>query len=115
MVVVVVVMVHEVTPVEGRHLGSEAHSFPGHVHGVGRRAVVVLGPCGVTISCSQGVLKGVTHEGEGERMAKGWRAEAKRGCEGSMEGGMVRRWRRRRERRGEVGVLTSPTLAHHQR
>lgn len=112
--VVVVVVMHEVTPIEGRHLGSEAHSFPGHVHGVGRRTMVVLGPCSVAISSTQGVLKGVTHEGEGEWMTKGWGAKAKRGCEGRMEGRVVRRWRRRRERRGDVGVLTSPTLADHQ-
>lgn len=114
-VVVVVVVVHEVTPIEGRHLGSEAHSFPGHVHGVGRRTMVVLGPCRVAISSTQGVLKGVAHEGEGERMTKGRGAKAQRGCEGRMEGRVVRRWRRRRrEGRGDAGVLTSPTLADHQ-
>lgn len=113
-VVVVVVVVHEVTPAKGRHLGSEAHSFPGRVHGVWGRAMMVLGPCGVAVSTTQGALKGVAHQGEGEWVAKGWRAEPQRCCQGRMEGRMVRRWRRGRERRGKVGVLASPALTHHQ-
>lgn len=50
MVVVVVVVVTEMASSEGRHFGSEADSFPGHVHGVWGGAMVVLGPWGVAVT-----------------------------------------------------------------
>ena len=120
MVVVVVVVVTEMTPSEGGHFGSEADGFPGHVQGIGRGPVMVLGPLGVANSAPvrpHGALEGVTHEGEGERVAKRRRAETERGRErGGMERGMVGGGRRRRERRVEVlSSAASAALAHNQR